>query len=1251
MWISTATKTHLAFIVALVIVSVIGGVSLMSTRSLVKHADSVAHTQEVRATLQRVLTGVNDAASAQRGYLATGGVVRMEQLENAEAATHEALDELRAKIADKGQLQRLTVLETLVRERVTNLGETIDAWRVGGPGFGPARELLIRGEDLAGRIQRACAAMESEEFQLLGERRQRANAAARLTSITILAGSGTAFVFLAVTALMIQREMAARSRARLMLAETVAIQRAILEGADYGIIYSDSDGTIRSLNSAAERMTGYTSDEVVGKAALTVVLDPDELAQRAAELTAELGHPVMAASEVLTAKAALGGADQREWTYIRKDGSRFPALVSVTAVRDDRGKLLGFMGIASDLTAHVEAQEAMRVNRDRWRFALEGSGDGVWDWNLQTNEVFFSPRWKSMLGFGAHEIASHIEEWTERIHPKDVAWVMEELQRHLRAETPSYQAEHRVRCKDGSFKLILGRGKVISRTSDGRPLRMVGTHADVSDRKRIETALQEAEERLENILGSSDAVVWSAKPAGLEVIYMSQGAERIFGQPASAFFQDPNLRHAIVHPEDSVRVADACALVATTGSLDVEYRIVRPNGDVAWIRDVARIVRDAEGTPIRLDGLAVDFTARRRAEVTLRETEARLRTSEEKFRALLEHASEAVVIIDQDGLIVLVNARFEELFGYRREEVLGKPTEFLVPEHSRERYRDLLAQYAQNPQARLPGRETRLTARRKDGGEVPVEITLSYAPTDVGLWIMGHIVDLRPRIEIERLKSEFVSTVSHELRTPLTSIHGALGLLAGGVAGPLPEQVQSLVKIAADNSSRLVRLVNDILDMEKGDAGKAVFNFKLVELMPIVEDAIEAMQAYGHQLGVSFRIDASLPDARVNGDADRLAQVLSNLLSNAAKFSPAGGVVSVAVTSEGPNVRVAVRDNGPGIPEAFQGRVFDKFAQADGADNRRSGGTGLGLSISKTIAEKHHGQIDFQTETGVGTTFYFHLPVVNRAAVTKEPPAVRKPPASILICEDDPELALLLRIMLGREGLVADIAHDAAQARQMLDRRNYLGMTFDLGQPGQNGVSVIRELRTREKTRELPIIIFSRRAGERSAELGGVAFGIIDWLGKPVDEERLRSAVARIKPRGEGQRPIILHVEEDLAVVRLVSALLKDDADLRQARSLEEARSMLAETKFDLILLNLLLSGGWGTDLLQDMALIGSPPPLVVFSAYEADEGIARRVAASLVTSRASNEQLVQTIGRLVAGRGVGRSAGPSGEEELRGTP
>ncbi len=234
-------------------------------------------------------------------------------------------------------------------------------------------------------------------------------------------------------------------------------------------------------------------------------------------------------------------------------------------------------------------------------------------------------------------------------------------------------------------------------------------------------------------------------------------------------------------------------------------------------------------------------------------------------------------------------------------------------------------------------------------------------------------IDLNEMKRLDRMKSEFVSMVSHELRTPLTSIRGSLGLVAGGVAGKLPDAAMALIDIAKNNCERLIRLINNILDTEKIEAGTLRFELGVIELEPLVVQSIAANEGFAAQHHVRLELLANAHGARVNADSDGLSQVITNLLSNAVKYSPSGAVVKVSIARIAGRLRVEVRDSGAGIPEEFLPRIFERFSQADSSDSRQRGGTGLGLNISRAIMERLGGTIGFDTAAGAGTCFHFEM--------------------------------------------------------------------------------------------------------------------------------------------------------------------------------------------------------------------------------------------------------------------------------------
>ena len=349
--------------------------------------------------------------------------------------------------------------------------------------------------------------------------------------------------------------------------------------------------------------------------------------------------------------------------------------------------------------------------------------------------------------------------------------------------------------------------------------------------------------------------------------------------------------------------------------------------------------------------------------------------SAQLVESIVETVIDGIITIDSKGMIQSFNSAAERLFGYKPAEIIGSNVNCLMPQPYAAEHDGYLAHFHDTREARVIGIGREVMGKRKDGAVFPMDLAVSEMQQPGQTLFVGIVRDITERKRVDQMKIEFVATVSHELRTPLTSVSGALGLVCGGALGPVSEQAKTMLDIAYRNSQRLTLFINDLLDMEKLAAGKMRFNEETVAIMALVEQSIESTRAYAQQYQVNLVLVSRLDGVQVTVDGSRLQQVLSNFLSNAAKFSPKGGQIEINVNQFESLVRVSVQDHGPGIPADFIDRIFHKFSQADSSDTRRKGGTGLGLAISKELIESMNGTIGFSSAPESGACFYFNLPI------------------------------------------------------------------------------------------------------------------------------------------------------------------------------------------------------------------------------------------------------------------------------------
>jgi DNA-binding response OmpR family regulator/anti-sigma regulatory factor (Ser/Thr protein kinase) len=390
--------------------------------------------------------------------------------------------------------------------------------------------------------------------------------------------------------------------------------------------------------------------------------------------------------------------------------------------------------------------------------------------------------------------------------------------------------------------------------------------------------------------------------------------------------------------------------------------------------------------------------------------------------------------------------------------------------------------------------------------------------------------DITERRTLERVRDEFTSVVSHELRTPLTSIRGSLGLLASGVLGPLPDRAQRMTQIAVENTDRLVRLINDILDLERLDSDGLHLRASTCDAEQLIARATEGLLSAAVAADVTLAVDTA--PAAFEADADRIIQTLTNLIGNAVKFSPRGGTVQISSVRRGEEILFTVRDAGRGIPADKLEAIFGRFQQVDSTDSRQSGGTGLGLAICRSIVELHGGRIWALSSVGQGSTFSFVVPAADEP-VSDYTPRSGGTRGSVLMCDDNAEILEITGTLLEERGYHVILAQSGERAVQRALAEHPDVILLDLQMPGRSGAQTVVALREHDETSSIPIVVLSvlPRSDE---EMAGGAF--MDWIEKPADPDELVAALDRAIGRADDVFRALV-IERDPAVAELLRAL------------------------------------------------------------------------------------------------------------------
>ena len=776
---------------------------------------------------------------------------------------------------------------------------------------------------------------------------------------------------------------------------------ALVEASPMAIFSFDCAGLILSWSLGAERLFGWSEKEVLGRE-LPFVPTVEKMMSR--RLMARLMR-----GETFT---------DVEASRRRRDGSALEITISAAPLRNACGEVIGAMALVGDITARKRNDE-MRI---RFGEILKATTDFVGMADTQGDILYHNQAFLTLAGDNAESVqGKNIRDF----HP---AWAMERIGREgipAGLREGSWSGETAFLAADGS-EIPVSQVIIIHKNPNGEMTGISTIARDITDRKRAEEELKQAyakledrvrertadlevvnewlhdeivvrrqaeesvrvsEERYRFLADSMPQIVWTSTPEGVPSYYNRRWYE--YTGLAAGDTPDADWM-PIIYPDDLPALQTGWDTARTSGlPYTWEYRVKRASDQTyRWHLGRSLPLRDAAGIITLWVGTGTDIDDFKQAEAALRrvndELEQRvqertkaLHTEQEFLVALLNNLQEGIVACDAQGAMTICNQATRDFHGL--------PVQSLMACDGAQQF-DLFQADGKTPmqpeavplfrawQGEIIRKEEFVIVPRH--GKTRSLLASGQAIVDTDGNTLGAVIamqDITERKVTERIQSEFISVVSHELRTPLTSIRGALGLVDGGIAGEIAPQAQTLIKIAYNNTERLVRLVSDILDIEKIEAGEMQITLRPVPLRAMLQQTLSSMTAYAGQYGVGLELAEDVPDASVCADGDRLTQVITNLISNAVKFSHEGATVLVGAQAWLGGIRIYVRDHGDGIPAEFQSRIFQKFAQADSADTRQRGGTGLGLSICKALVEKFGGQIGFETEAGRGTTFTLAL--------------------------------------------------------------------------------------------------------------------------------------------------------------------------------------------------------------------------------------------------------------------------------------
>lgn len=890
---------------------------------------------------------------------------------------------------------------------------------------------------------------------------------------------------------------------RKQIEEMLRLQAQVLDQTHDSVVSTDLDGNITSWNKGAERVFGYTPEEVLGQpVAMLYPSDQQEVLQ----------------NQVIVPLKAQGKHEVEVVTQ-RKSGERFDLLLSLSLLRNEHQMPIGMIGFSMEITDRKRTEAALRQNEQLLRLALTGAQAGSWDWEISTNKVVWSAENFDLYGLTPTQSLQY-EDWNNTLHPDDRERVNAETFRVIEEKQAEYRVEFRVVHSQRGIRWLQALGRLVV-NEQGAPIRLSGINLDITDRKLAEDALRQSEAFTRRILESSSDCIKLFNLNG-QLLYMNPGG--LCMMEIDDFRPYINVDWASFWQEEMRETVEAAIATAKTGEL-IRFQGFCPTakGTPKWWDVVVSPILSTEGQVIQLLATSRDITERMHSEAALRQ-------SEERFRTLADNMSQFAWMAHANGDIFWYNQRWFNYTGKTLEEMQGWGWQTVHhPDHV-----DRVVQHIRHCFETGQLWEDTFPLRGQDGQYrwfLSRAIPIRNEQGDINCWF-GTNTDITERKQSEmerdrlleqeqaarasaeranRIKDEFLAVLSHELRSPLNPILGWTKLMQSRKFDPTKTS-EALATIER-NAKLQTQLIDDLLDVAKILRGKLSMNATPVDLAFVIEQAIDTVRTAA--VAKEITLHAELPQiGRVSGDAARLQQIVWNLLSNAIKFTPTREQVNIWLERVGNQAQIIVSDTGKGINPDFLPHIFESFRQEDASTTRKYGGLGLGLAIVRHLVEAHGGTIwaDSQGE-GQGSTFMVQLPLLDtepEKVLPKESAVdeLNLEGLRVMSVDDDPDARDLLASLLQQYGAEVLVVTSAAEVLANLASFRPDVLVSDIGMPEMDGYTLIQQVRTLppEQGGQIPAIALTAYAREGDYQ-HAINNGYQRHITKPLDPEELVRAV------------------------------------------------------------------------------------------------------------------------------------------------